>query len=177
MTETVLLIDQGNTRSKWVLARDGDIVKASAGSGDSTALAAAFGGSTESLNDILFSSVAGAEAVQEVSELCHGRWGITPRRLESKAEQGGVRCAYADPTALGVDRWLAIVGAVNRYGKPIVIWDLGTATTLDAVDGKGDHLGGMILPGPATMLNSLRRETRLRVPNDLSEAGGAVVDV
>jgi type III pantothenate kinase len=168
--ESVLLIDQGNTRLKWVLARDGEILKTSAGRGDSTALAAAFEGSPATLNDILFSSVAGPEAVRQVTEFCHGRWRITPRRLESKSVQGGVHCAYADPVALGVDRWLAIVGAVARYGKPIVIWDLGTATTLDAVDQNGDHLGGMILPGPATMLNSLRRDTRLRVPDDLSKA-------
>ena len=170
MPETALLIDQGNTRLKWVLARDGEIVVDSAGRGDSTALATAFDGSIETLNNVLFSSVAGAEAVRQVTEICHARWGIKPRRLESKPEQGGVRCAYADPSALGVDRWLAIVGAVHRYGNPVVIWDLGTASTLDAVDENGDHLGGMILPGPATMLNSLRRDTRLKVPDDLSKA-------
>ena len=170
MSETVLLIDQGNTRLKWVLARDGEILEASAGRGDSTALAAAFDGSNETLNDVLFSSVAGAEAINQVTEFCCGRWNITPRRLKSRTQQGGVRCAYTDPSALGVDRWLAIVGAVCRYGKPVVIWDLGTASTLDAVDENGDHLGGMILPGPATMLNSLRRDTRLRVPDDLSKA-------
>ena len=174
MPETVLLIDQGNTRSKWVLARDGEIVESSAGRGKSTDLAAAFDGSSDSMDDVLLSSVAGAEAVQEVTDFCLARWSIAPRRLESKAEQGGVRCAYADPAALGVDRWLAIVGAVNRYGKPAVIWDLGTASTLDAVDENGGHLGGMILPGPATMLGSLRRDTRLRVPDDLSKAGAAV---
>ena len=68
---------------------------------------------------------------------------------------------------LGVDRWLAIAGAVARHGKPVVIWDLGTATTLDAVDQTGQHLGGMIYPGPATMLGSLGRETKLRVPPNL----------
>ena len=168
--ETVLLIDQGNTRLKWILARDGEIVEDSAGRGDFAALAAAFEGSSERLKDVLISSVAGSEAVRQVTEFCHLRWGIRPRRLQSKSEQGGVRCAYANPSALGVDRWLAIVGAVHRYGKPVVIWDLGTASTLDAVDEHGDHLGGMILPGPATMLNSLRRDTRLRVPDDLSKA-------
>jgi type III pantothenate kinase len=81
-----------------------------------------------------------------------------------------VHNAYADPAMLGVDRWLAIVGAVARYGKPIVIWDLGTASTLDAVEDRGRHIGGMILPGPETMLRALRRDTRLKVPTSLDPA-------
>ncbi len=71
---------------------------------------------------------------------------------------------------LGVDRWLAIVGAVAKHGKPVIIWDLGTATTLDAVDETGQHLGGMIYPGPATMLGALDRDTKLMVPADLEGA-------
>ena len=71
---------------------------------------------------------------------------------------------------LGIDRWLAIVGAVARHGKPVVIWDLGTATTLDAVDETGLHLGGMIYPGPATMLDSLSTDTKLRVPPNLESS-------
>jgi type III pantothenate kinase len=69
-----------------------------------------------------------------------------------------------------VDRWLAIVGAAHSYGKPVVIWDLGTATTLDAVDAEGQHLGGYIYPGPAIMLEALRSGTALTVPGDLSGA-------
>ena len=83
---------------------------------------------------------------------------------------GGVRNAYDEPGKLGVDRWLAIVGAVARYGIPVVVWDLGTASTLDAVDTSGRHLGGMIYPGPATMAASLTRDTRLIVPPDLEGA-------
>ena len=93
------------------------------------------------------------------------------RTFESQPEQGGVRNAYAEPTRLGVDRWLAIVGAVQTYGVPVVVWDLGTAATLDAVDAEGRHLGGWIVPGPLTMLRSLRRWTQLPVPDDLRNAG------
>jgi type III pantothenate kinase len=68
---------------------------------------------------------------------------------------------------LGVDRWLAIVGAATTYGKPLVVWDLGTATTLDAVDASGQHLGGWILPGPRTMLDGLRQDAKLDTPESI----------
>jgi type III pantothenate kinase len=67
-----------------------------------------------------------------------------------------------------VDRWLAIVGAAHTYGMPVVIWDLGTATTLDAVDEQGQHRGGLIYPGPETMLNSLTELTEIRNDADRS---------
>jgi type III pantothenate kinase len=122
---------------------------------------------------VLLASVAGADRARQVTELCSVRWDLPPRVLRSREQQGGVRNAYADPVQLGVDRWLAVVGAVAVHGKPVVVWDLGTATTLDAVDASGQHLGGWILPGPATMLASLVKGTRLTVPEDLegSSAG------
>jgi type III pantothenate kinase len=92
--------------------------------------------------------------------------------LLSCRQQAGIRNAYEQAETLGVDRWLAIVGAARTYGTPVVIWDLGTATTLDAVDAEGQHLGGYIFPGPATMLEALRSGTALTVPRDLSEAPG-----
>jgi type III pantothenate kinase len=165
MAESVLLIDQGNTRLKWVRAVNGKIDKDSAGSGDYESFRQAHGpGASEPPDSILISSVAGGEETQSIARFCTDQMGVDAALLQSRAEQGGVRNGYREPETLGVDRWLAIVGAVSRYGKPAVIWDLGTATTLDAVDETGQHLGGLILPGPDTMLNSLRRDTRLQVP-------------
>jgi len=170
MPEQVLLIDQGNTRLKWVLASHGEIDTASAGRGKLEEFRRACSVYEQAPQAVHLSSVAGQEQIQSVDKLCRDSWGLEVQSLRTKEEQGGVRNAYAEAGTLGVDRWLAIVGAVSRHGKPVVIWDLGTASTLDAVDQSGQHLGGFIYPGPATMLNSLRRETRLRVPAGL-EAG------
>ena len=165
MAESVLLIDQGNTRLKWVRAANGKIDKDSAGRGDYESFRQAHGpGASERPGSILISSVAGAEETQSIARFCTDQMGVDAALLQSRAEQGGVRNGYREPAKLGVDRWLAIVGAVSRYGKPVVVWDLGTATTLDAVDEAGQHLGGIIFPGPDTMLNSLRQETKLQVP-------------
>ena len=172
MTEWALLIDQGNTRLKWVLAGSGEIDEKSVGQGDFDAFRQTCRHEAFVEPDtVLISSVAGIENAQTLAVFCESQWGRETQMLVSTKQRGGVRNAYPEPEMLGVDRWLAIVGAVARYGKPLVIWDLGTATTLDAVDETGQHLGGMIYPGPATMLDSLGRDTKLRVPANFENAG------
>ena len=172
MSDNHLLIDLGNTRAKWMWAQGRMIDSESAGRGDMAALAAACrAGDALRPDAVLISSVASAAATEAVGELCRACWGVQARLLRARARQGRVRNGYAEPARLGVDRWLAIVGAVERYGTPLVVWDLGTATTLDAVDAAGQHLGGWILPGPSTMLDALRKQTQLPVPPDLPDTG------
>jgi type III pantothenate kinase len=174
VADPTLLIDQGNTRLKWVLARNGEIDEKSAGHGDLQSFVQECRRDTSiQPASVLFSSVSGREDVQALQDFCESQWEIEATLLESTEQRGGVHNAYPEPATLGVDRWLAIVGAVARHGKPVVIWDLGTAATLDAVDETGQHLGGMIYPGPATMLDSLGRETRLSVPANLENSGVA----
>ena len=171
MADVKLLIDQGNTRLKWVLARDGEIDESSAGHGDlETFMQACRRDAEFHPSSVLLSSVAGGEDARALVDFCESRWGLKVQNLESTEQRAGVRNAYREPKMLGVDRWLAIVGAVARHGKPVVIWDLGTATTIDAVDETGQHLGGMIYPGPATMLDSLGRDTKLMVPANLENS-------
>jgi len=171
VTDVTLLIDHGNTRLKWVLARSGQIDTNTAGSGTLHDLVRCFESpAVLGPGSVMISSVADSGQVKDLEDFCDSRWGLSPWRLMSLARQGEVNNAYDDPSKLGVDRWLAIVGAVAHHGKPIVIWDLGTAATLDAVDEKGQHLGGMIYPGPVTMLNALRNETLLNAPRRLADA-------
>ena len=174
MTDVTLLIDHGNTRMKWVLARSGQIDTNTAGSGSLEDLVRCFRSpAVIGPGSVMISSVADTGQVKDLERFCDSRWGLSPWRLSSLARQGEVNNAYDDPSKLGVDRWLAIVGAVAHHGKPLVIWDLGTAATLDAVDENGQHLGGMIYPGPVTMLNALRNETRLNAPSRLVDAATA----
>ena len=170
MTDTRLLVDIGNSRIKWAWARGGELLTERAGQGDFAALERACRPAAASRpTEVLLASVAGADRARQVTELCSVRWDRAPRLLRSRQRQGGVHNGYAEPAQLGVDRWLAVVGAVAVHGKPVIVWDLGTASTLDAVDAAGQHLGGWILPGPATMLTSLVKGTKLTVPEDLEE--------
>lgn len=171
MTETTLLIDQGNSRLKWVLARNRELLEESVGRGDFAAFSDSCEHGVLGAPDAIFiSSVAGSKATRNLADFCQSHWKIDPKLLQSQAHGQDVQSGYVEPEQLGVDRWLAIVGAVARYGKPVVVWDLGTASTIDAVDQNGQHAGGMIYPGPATMLKSLGTDTRLKVPADLSTA-------
>lgn len=77
----------------------------------------------------------------------------------STSYAGGVRNAYAQPELLGVDRWLALVGAWKLKGRACCIVDVGTAATVDVLDDTGQHLGGFIVPGPRLMVSSLHAGT------------------
>lgn len=83
----------------------------------------------------------------------------------------GVRIAYAKPEKLGVDRFLAMLAAHARAQaqspSPWLIAGVGTALTIDLLDGAGRHRGGRIAPSPALMRRSLH-EAAAQLP----EAGG-----
>ena len=59
------------------------------------------------------------------------------------------------PTELGSDLVADAVAAVDRYPKPVIIMDLGTATAVLVVDKKGAYLGGMLHPGLRISLEAL----------------------
>ena len=59
----------------------------------------------------------------------------------------GLNILIDNPAQLGSDLVVDAVAAIAEYPKPVMIFDLGTATTLSVVDKKGNYLGGMIMPG------------------------------
>ncbi len=67
--------------------------------------------------------------------------------------------SYDEPLALGVDRWLAMIGAFERTDIAFAVLDAGTAITLDLVDKEGKHLGGHIVPGAKLMQKALFGDT------------------
>jgi type III pantothenate kinase len=78
----------------------------------------------------------------------------------------GMPILYDNPAEVGADRIANSVAAYERYGRansvPLIIADLGTTTTFDAVTGKGEYLGGVICPGPQIAAEALfQRAARL----------------
>ncbi|WP_373164581.1 type III pantothenate kinase [Agathobaculum sp. Marseille-P7918] len=67
----------------------------------------------------------------------------------------GIENRYANPREVGADRLVNAVSAVRKYGKPLVIVDIGTATTFDAIDEKGAYQGGAIFPGIKVAMEAL----------------------
>jgi len=59
----------------------------------------------------------------------------------------GINIKYDNPKEVGADRIVNAVAAHEKYNKPLIIIDFGTATTFCAITAKGDYLGGAICPG------------------------------
>jgi len=62
----------------------------------------------------------------------------------------GITVHYRNPVNVGADRLCNAVAGFAKYGGPLIIVDLGTATTFDVIDQTGDYLGGIIAPGIET---------------------------
>lgn len=67
----------------------------------------------------------------------------------------GMPIAYENPHEIGADRIVNAIAAVERFGAPVIVVDLGTATTFDVVDATGAYLGGSIAPGLETSAAAL----------------------
>jgi len=93
-------------------------------------------------------------------------------------QQCGVLNSYSDPAKMGVDRWMAMIAAyqLHKSGKQsaICIIDCGTAITFDVLNGKGSHVGGLIMPGYQTMTTSLGLTTGNIQATESSELNAAL---
>ena len=67
----------------------------------------------------------------------------------------GLKIVMDDPARLGADLVVDAVAGIKEYGAPLIIIDMGTATTISAIGEGGEYLGGVIMPGLEVSLNSL----------------------
>jgi type III pantothenate kinase len=81
--------------------------------------------------------------------------------LEADAASIPLPVHVAHPPLVGADRLLGAWTARELFGAPVVVVDIGTATTLDVVDGTGAFVGGAIMPGPELAIRSLATDTAL----------------
>jgi len=162
-----LLIDIGNTRIKWARLEQGTLQPQSAAPhADWTAqkFVEVLGPACVDARRVWVSNVAGPRMAQVIRAGLAQTRQIEPEFVIATAIAGGVRNAYSQPAQLGVDRWLAIIGAHALERGSVCVVSVGTAMTIDGVDGSGRHLGGVIVPGPDLMMSSLLQNT-----SDLAE--------
>jgi type III pantothenate kinase len=161
-TSPFLLLDVGNSAIKWRLGDARGLRQEGGESNTVAALCTALAG-----NDwyhVALASVAGdepdSELIGALQSLRHTPvWHAVPQRACL-----GVTNSYADPHTMGVDRWVAMIGAWCEFGGPLCVVDAGTAITVDLLDGDGQHEGGFILPGVDLMRRALSSGTgRIRV--------------
>ena len=91
-------------------------------------------------------------------EVCRRYLKVLPLVVESGVKTG-VRICLDNPREVGADRVVNAVAAHQLYGGSVIVIDLGTATTFDAVSEDGDYLGGAIAPGIAIATEALFTRT------------------
>jgi type III pantothenate kinase len=147
---TTWLFDLGNTRLKCApLLADGGIgdVRAVAHDAAGDWLAALPDGEVACIASV--ASMARRTALLEA--LC-ARF-VRLHCVHAESALGPLQIAYADPSHLGVDRFLSMLSACG--GGARLVAGVGTALTIDLIDTSGRHRGGRIAPSPQLMRESL----------------------
>ncbi len=83
----------------------------------------------------------------------------TPVMVVGPGVKTGLNILMDNPAQVGSDLIVAAVAGIEEYTCPLIIIDLGTATTISVVDTRHNYIGGMILPGVRVSLDSLSTRT------------------
>lgn len=67
----------------------------------------------------------------------------------------GLNIQVDSPSQVGSDRIVIAVAALAEYTAPLILMDLGTATTIEVVEPENVYMGGVIIPGVRTSLDAL----------------------
>jgi type III pantothenate kinase len=156
----ILCIDCGNSRLKWGV-RDGDVwLSTGALPHENIAQLVTQLPANCVVENVIGCNVAGDERAREIASVLKRKvdW------IASTHVQCGVTNGYDTPAMLGTDRWAALVAARALHHDASLVVLAGTATTIDALDHEGRHLGGLILPGIRMMMNALASGTA-QLPN------------
>jgi type III pantothenate kinase len=147
-----LVIDIGNTRTKWALADDAGKL-----SPMEICMNADIANANFPIADVqkaVISNVAGKKMAQQISTT------LAPLELHfisANAQACGVKNRYE--STLGTDRWAALVAAWRATKHATVVVNAGTAITIDCLGKDGAFIGGTIMPGLQLMHETLGRKT------------------
>ncbi|MDC0483734.1 type III pantothenate kinase [Candidatus Thioglobus sp.] len=151
MSQSSLFIDIGNSAVKWRTC-DSEVFTQGVGLFSLKLLPNA--------NSVWLSAVAHPNIVQAIKTQFSN-----VKLVEPLKQYGRLTLSYDDPSKLGVDRFLAMLAALERFpNSPLLVIDAGSAVTFDVIDAKGIHQGGLIMPG----LKALRESFAKFSTNDLS---------
>ena len=157
-----LLIDVGNTRLKWgvldsdAIRRTGHITQQAI---NDKGLAALTSRLPRNVDTVMASNVAGSSFATRLSGVVGMHCDAEVHFARTERDACGVTNSYRQPRHMGVDRWVAMIGAWSELENACLIVDAGTAVTIDAIDADGQHLGGQILPGVMLMAEALNANT------------------
>ena len=170
-----LLVDVGNTQVKYVLqvvennSALSDVVYLDYQAFQSQLTQGAF----SQVNEVVVANVHGNEVLEAIESWAEQN-NIPCLQVHSTAKTFGVTSSYLEPERLGVDRWLAMIGAKRLFPQQnLLIIDAGTATTVDLLAATGEHYGGWIMPGVEVLFSSLLTRTNKIVATHKAQASMA----
>jgi type III pantothenate kinase len=172
-TQTVLgLFDEEEPRGHWRIATEvhrtaDELAVVFAG------LLALEGLRLEDVSATIVSSVV-PSLTRSYRNLASDVFGVPFYQVTAEMETG-LDNRYDDPRAVGADRIVNAVAAGKHYGFPAIIVDIGTATTVEAVNGEACYLGGAILTGLYVSLEALIAQTAKLPSVDLEEEPPRVI--
>ena len=73
----------------------------------------------------------------------------------------GLNILLENPGQTGADLVVADVAALREHKPPLIVIDMGTATTMSVLDKNGAHIGGCIIPGVKISMDALTDRTAL----------------
>lgn len=171
----ILLVDVGNTRTKWVLAENSHMLTEIDVCLNQDVASSTIASLAEVVHKVSIANVAGDTIAQTLTEVMQAVEAPVTM-VQTTQEACGVRNSYDYPETLGVDRWLSLIAAYDKQKASCLVINAGTAVTIDAlsVPKAADHanfMGGLIMPGVGVMLRTLANNTA-----QLSVGEGSVMD-
>lgn len=166
----LLVIDSGNTRTKWALIDDSGPNHAGEMLAPEFCLNNALSQSTlplaaQKASRVLIANVAGELIAQQIKQLIAP---IKPYFVVAQQQVCAVTNQYEQADKLGADRWAALIAAWQMSQQATLVVNAGTAITIDSLvkseagskaGSKALFLGGTILPGFRLMQAALMQNT------------------
>ncbi len=156
-----LLLDLGNSRLKWACAENNQIQL-----GQTLPHHEITPQTLRNLwldlrpEKIGISCVGKVELLNIITNVMNELWQNIPITVATTQTHAfGVKNGYFPPKKLGVDRWLALIAVRQKTNLPVCIVDCGTAITVDVLNEKGVHQGGLICAGLTLMKTALAFNT------------------
>ena len=161
---TLLCADIGNSHTVLGLLRDGDVLDHWRVATDERRTSDEWAVLIRGLlaDSTVADGLAGISVCATVPAVLHEwrdmlrtHFGAVPNVVVEPGVRTGVPVLMDNPREVGADRVVNAVAAYEKHRGGLIVVDFGTATTFDAVNPKGEYLGGSICPGVTISMEAL----------------------
>lgn len=157
----LLVIDSGNTRTKWALVNSAGVIQATEMCVNAALSASTLPQAAQKASKVLIANVAGKSIAQIITQLVGP---LNANFIVPTQQACDVLNKYEQAEKLGADRWAAVIAAWYINQQATLVVNAGTAITIDCLinneqKNKAVFLGGTIMPGLRLMQAALTQNT------------------